>query len=106
MDLGRLSASEFLVIALGIPQYSIASCGDLILKQIIRFLHLQMSFLDDLNLIGRVSTLESNLKVVKSDLEVVKSDVKEIKGSLKMTSMMFVASQVPVWVMIWISMNK
>ena len=70
-------------------------------------LKLQMSFLDDFNLVGRVSTLEIDVKELKKDvITEIKSTLQEIKGTLKMAPWMFVATQVPVWGMLWVSMNN
>ena len=65
-----------------------------------------MSFLDNLNLFGRVSALETGLAEIKDDVKGLQMDVRDIRSSIKMSQRVFFASQVPVWIMLYASMNK
>jgi len=52
------------------------------------------------NVFGRLDALESDVAFIKTDVAFIKTSISEIKMDQKMTVTMFIATQVPVWLML------
>jgi len=52
------------------------------------------------NVFGRLDALESDVAFIKTRLGFIETSIEEIKMGQKMTFIMFIFSQVPVWLML------